>query len=478
MNPPLRKLSTVVALMFITLMLAVTYIQFFAAPSLNADSRNVRTLYREYGTNRGPIVVAGQPIAQSEPIDDAYQFLRKYPGGEYYSHITGFFSIAHNSMTGIERTENSVLGGSDSSLVASRIQDLFTGQAPQGGGIALTINPAAQKAAFDGLGDRRGAVVAIEPTTGKVLALVSKPSFDPNLIATHDHNQAKAAWTALNEAQDKPFLNRALGGDLYPPGSVFKVVTAAAMLESGMTPDSTVDSPTVWSPPGTTAKIGNDEGKCGDGSGKSSLRTAFVESCNTTFAIAGVNLGSDKMVKMAQAFGFHKELSIPLFVRPSVFPAAKDKPTLAMDSFGQRDVLTSPIQMAMIAATVANHGVEMKPYLVDQVLSPDLETISETKPEEFGQPISKETAAHLSSMMVDVVEKGTGTSARLTGVPVAGKTGTAQVGGGRDAHSWFVGFEAASTSRVAVAVFVENGGYGNDAAAPIARNVIRAVIGK
>ncbi|WP_124054501.1 peptidoglycan D,D-transpeptidase FtsI family protein [Arcanobacterium ihumii] len=478
MNPPLRKLSTVVAIMFVTLMLAVTYIQFFKAPELNADSRNVRTLYREYGTNRGPVIVAGQPIAQSEPIDDAYQFLRKYPNGDLYAHITGFFSIAHNSMTGIERSENPVLGGSDSSLAASRIQDLFTGRQPQGGGVSLTINPVAQKAASDGLGNRRGAVVAIEPSTGKILALVSKPSFDPNLIATHNREQAKNAWTSLQEAENKPFLNRALGGDLYSPGSVFKVVTAAAMIENGMNPDSVVDSPTTWTPPGTSSEIRNNEGNCGDGSGKSSLRTAFVESCNTTFAIAGVNLGAEKLTQTAESFGFHKDLSIPLFVRPSVLPIAKDKPTLAMDAFGQRDVLASPIQMAMVAATVANHGIEMKPYLVDQILSPDLETISETKPEEFGNPISKETASHLASMMVDVVEKGTGTSARINGVSVAGKTGTAQVGGGRDAHSWFIGFDANNSSKVAVAVFVENGGYGNSAAAPVARDVIKAVIGK
>ncbi len=476
MNPPLRKMSVLVIVMFVTLMMAATYIQFFRAPELNADARNVRTLYREYGTDRGPIIVAGEPITTSQPVDDPYNFLRTYSNGPLYGHVTGYFSTVFNSMTGIEREANSVLGGSDSSLATQRLEDLITGSQPKGGAVSLTLDPLAQRAAYDALGGRRGAVVAIEPSTGRILALVSSPSYDPNLLATRDRATANEAWTNYLADDAEPLLNRATGGDLYAPGSVFKVITAAAMIEDGLTPESLVEAPHSFSPPGTTHEIFNPlQRACGDGSGEVPLRTAFQESCNTAFAIGGLDLGAEKMTSMAEAFGFHQELSIPLTVRPSRFPDPADQAILAMDSFGQRDVVVSPLQMAMMASAVANDGVIMQPYLIEETLTADLAVVSTTSPSEFSEPITKETADYLESMMIDVVNRGTGSHAALGNIQVAGKTGSAQVSG-QSPHAWFVGFDATDAPQVAVAVFIENGGDGGTVAGPVARAVIDAVV--
>lgn len=479
MNPPLRKLTAVVVVMFLTLMVAVTNIQFFQAKSLNADSRNVRTLYHEYGKERGPIIVAGKPIVTSQPSNGVYAFQRAYQSPELWAQVTGYFSTAFNAMTGLERYENAVLGGTDSSLSLQRVKQLFTGEEPRGGAVSLTLNPAAQAAAWNGLGANRGAVVALEPATGRILALVSKPSFDPNLIASADNNTAQQAWDKYSNDPAKPMLNRALGGETYPPGSVFKIITAAAMLESGMTPETGIEAPTAYTPPGTNHPIYNSgKVRCGNGSGNVPLRTAFAESCNTAFAIAGVNMGSPALVEMAEKFGFGQEVETPLPVRPSQITPTTVPAEVAFDAFGQRDVRISPLQLAMMGAAVANRGVIMQPYLVEQTLTADLAVIDTTHPTEFANPISAQSAQDLESMMIDVVSRGSGRSAAINGVTVAGKTGTAETGNDKLPHAWFVGYDVGSEPRVVVAVFVENGGYGGKTAAPIARDVIRAVLGK
>lgn len=478
MNPPLRKLTAVVIIMFVTLMVAATSLQFFRAPSLNADDRNARTLYKEYGVDRGPITVAGEPITGSEAITSPYKYQRTYLQGQLYAPITGYFSVIHNSITGIERAENGILGGSDDRLAPQRLQELISGATPKGGGVELTINPAAQKAAWDALGHRKGAVVAIEPSTGKILALVSKPSYDPNTIASHDRATASEAWKSATADPTKPLLNRAIGDELYAPGSVFKIITAAAMIEGGASADSKVEAPHSYSPPGTSHEIFNPgQRTCGDGSGEVPLRVAFTQSCNTPFAIGGLNAGAEKMQDMAKAFGFGQDLTIPLRVRPSQFPEPADKAALAMDSFGQRDVTVSPLQMAMVAAAVANKGTLMTPYLVDKTFTADLGVVSTTSPRQFGTPISKETASELTSMMIDVVNKGAGAYAALSHVQVAGKTGSAEVPNA-EPHAWFTGFDASDKPRVAVAALIINGGDGGRNAGPVARAVINAVVGK
>lgn len=477
MNPPIRKLTAIVIVMFLTLMGAVTYIQYFRAPELNADARNVRTLYAEYGKERGPIIVAGDPIVTSEPVDDPLNYLRTYHRPELYAPITGYFSTVFNSMTGMERAGNAILGGSASSLIKQRLEQLVTGAQPQGGGISLTIDPNAQEAAWNALGNHRGAVVAVEPSTGKILALVSKPSFDPNELASRSSDVAGSAWQALNDDPNKPLFNRAIAGDLYAPGSTFKIITAAAMIETlGLDADSLVDSPKEYTPKGTTATIPNfANAVCGDGSGTVPLRVAFAESCNTTFAMGGVEVGLEDLSAMANAFGFGESFEIPLAVTASRFPEEADEAALAMDAIGQRDVIATPLQIAMTAMAVANDGVIMKPYLIDQVLTADLGIVSTTEPSEFASPILPETAGILRDMMIDVVTKGTGRAAALSAVHVAGKTGTAEVTNA-PANAWFVGFDATDNPQVVVAVVVEEGEHGGAVAGPIARDVISAVV--
>ncbi|MDD7385136.1 MAG: penicillin-binding transpeptidase domain-containing protein [Actinomycetaceae bacterium] len=484
MNRPIRHVALLVIAMFLTLMVAVTSIQFFQASSLNADSRNVRTLYAEYGTQRGLIIVGGQSIAKSTPTQHGpYEYQRVYTAGSLYANMTGYFATAFNSMTGLERTENDVLGGSSSSLTGQRLQQLITGKQPQGGAIQLTIDPAVQKAAANALKGQKGAVVALDPSTGAILAQVSEPSFDPNTLATQDSAKAQKAWKQLNADPNRPLMNRAIAGDEYPPGSAFKIVTTAAMLEAdpSLTTDSIVEAPTTWTPPGTSTSMTNYAGeRCGDGSGKVKLSVAFAQSCNTTFAIAGVKLGGNALAEQAHKFFFSNQLSTPQSVTPSRFPLPESSAALASASIGQQDVRVTPMQMAMIAASVAHGGQMMKPYLVDRVLTADLKVASTTNPSVLTTPISGQTAQKISQLMVDAVASGTGKAASIKGVSVAGKTGTAQTGTNQAPHSWFVGFAPADNPTIALAVVVENSGKagsrgtGGTVAAPLARQIIQA----
>ncbi len=476
MNTPLKKLSALVIIMFLTLMGAVSYIQVIKANQLNTDTRNARMLYKEFGTNRGMIIVNGKPVATSNPVKDNYKYQRVYNDSELYSHLTGYFSVAYNSMTGLERQENSILGGRDATLAKQKIQELINGTTPQGGSVLLTVNPKLQQVAYDALGNYRGAVVAIEPNTGKILAMVSKPTFDANKMADHKSKEVIKYWESLLADPDKPLHNRAIGDELYAPGSVFKIVTATAMLESGLTPESEIEAPTTWKLPTSDKKITNYSGTCGNGSGKTTLRTALIESCNTPFAIAGTQLGSKKMRKVAQKFGFEKELEIPIPINPAVFPATNDPATLAMDSFGQRDVRVSPLQMAMVASAVANNGKLMQPYLVDKTLDANFETIVLQEPQIMETVMKPETANQLTSMMIDVVNKGTGRRARINGIKIAGKTGTAETGNKDEAHAWFIGFDATEQPKIAIAVFVEDGGFGSAVAAPIGKKVMMELL--
>lgn len=479
MNVPIRRLATLACLMFLALMISVTMVQFVRAPELVADSRNSRTIYEEYGRERGPIIVADQEIVSSEPVDNLYSYQRTYNQGELYAHATGYFSVAFNSMTGVERYENSVLGGSDQSLALQRLRDLFTGDSQRGGGVELTLDPEIQQAAVDALAGQRGAIVVLEPDTGRILAMVSVPSYDPNLLASHDSAAAQENYDALVADPNQPLLNRATGGDLYTPGSVFKVVTATAMLENGYEVDERIDAPTDYSPPGTSHVIHNPgELACGDGSGEATLLEALRQSCNTPFAIAAVDLGEDAMREQAEKFGFGQDLSIPMPVRSSQFPDTTGQAELAQVGFGQFETRVSPLQMAMVASAIANDGSLMQPYLVERTLSADLDEVSTTSPREFSRAMSEETAQEMTDMMVEVVANGTGYRAQIQGVEVAGKTGTAEISSAIPPHAWFIGFAPADNPEVAIAVMVENGGnqgFGTDGgslAAPMAQSVM------
>ncbi|MDD9207306.1 penicillin-binding protein 2 [Georgenia sp. 10Sc9-8] len=485
MNGQIRRLTVVVGLMFLALMISATSVQFFQAADLNTDGRNVRTVYREYGRDRGPIVVAGDPVATSTPVDDVYGYLREYPQGPLYAHTTGWFSVAFSSMTGMERAANPVLSGTADTLLLQRLQTLVTGAQPQGGAVELTLDPAVQQAASDALGDQRGAVVALDPTTGEILALVSKPTFDPDRLATHDADAAREALAELEADPGRPLENRALAGQQYAPGSSFKVITAAAFLESGdYGPQTEVASPTQLQLPQSSQVVNNPgELPCGDGSGTATLTEALRQSCNTTFALMATDLGADAMREQAEAFGFGQDLAVPLSTSPSRYPEPASEAELAMSGFGQVGVRVTPLQMAMVAAAIANDGVQMEPYLVARVLDPDLDVVSTTDPSRLATPVSPDTAADLTEMMREVVRSGTGQNAQISGLEVAGKTGSAQSGtDGVPPHAWFIGFTEAGGQEVAVATVVEEGGNdgfaasGGTTAAPIARAVMQAAV--
>ncbi|WP_149203396.1 peptidoglycan D,D-transpeptidase FtsI family protein [Actinotalea subterranea] len=483
MNTPLRRLASVVVVMFLVLMGGSTWVQYAQSDRLNNDPRNVRTLYREYGNARGPIVVAGNAIASSTPVDDAFGYQRAYTSPDLYAHVTGYYSVVYGP-SAVERAMNTELNGSADSLFYSRLEDLVTGRQTQGASVELTINPNAQQAAWDALGDQRGAVVALDPTTGAILAMVSKPSYDPNALASHDTAAVNAAWQALEDDPTDPLANRAIAGDTYPPGSTFKLVTAAAALESGLTPESQVPAPDVLDLPQTSATLSNFGGSSCSGTGTTTLADALRISCNTAFGQLGMDLGDQALREQAEAFGFDTPLNVPMKVTESRFPAGDlDEPTTAMSAIGQRDVRVTPLQMAMVSAAIANGGTQMRPYLVAAVRSQDLTVVSEADPAEIGQPVSPATAAALRDMMVGVVANGSGRAAQISGVQVAGKTGTAQTTDDVAPHAWFTAFAPADAPRVAVAVVVENGGnMGNEAtggqvAAPIAKAVIEAVLG-
>ncbi|MBT0993459.1 penicillin-binding protein 2 [Cellulomonas sp. DKR-3] len=482
MNTPLRRLATVMLVMFLVLMGSATSVQYLQAESLNTDSRNVRTLYREYGNARGPIVVADDSVAQSVKVDDPFGYQREYSDGDLYSAVTGFYSIVHGS-TQLEHAANDQLTGRSDQLFFSRVRDLITGRKPEGAAVETTILPAAQQAARDGLGDQQGAVVAIEPSTGRILALVSTPGFDPNDLASHTSSEANAAYAELAAADGNPLRSNATL-ETYPPGSTFKLVTAAAALESGQyDEESELPAPVRLDLPQTSATIGNFGGG-GCGSDPITLANALRVSCNTSFAQLGMDLGDDALREQAERFGFDDaSLTIPMAVAESRFPADPNAPQTAQSAIGQFDVQATPLQMAMVSAAIANGGKLMRPYVVDSVRAANLSVVSETQPELLSTAVSPGTAAQLTDMMLGVVESGSGTAAQISGVQVAGKTGTAQTSDGAAPHAWFTSFAPADDPQVAVAVIVEHGGAlgseatGGQVAAPIARAVIQAVLG-
>ena len=483
MNAPIRRLSTVVALLFGALLVSSTLISFVQAKALQERPENRRTLLASYARERGQILVGGTPVAKSVATNDELKWLRTYPGKDRYAHVTGYFSFVFGAGGGIEAAENSLLSGASDKLFYRRVSDILTGRQQTGASLELTIDAKAQAAAEKALGDQRGAVVALDPATGAVLAMVSHPSYDPSRLTSHDTKAVQKAWNELNDDPTRPMVNRAIGGNLYPPGSTFKVVTAAAALESGRwTEESELPGPPTLDLPQTSADLPNDfRGGCGPNN-KTTLKHALEISCNTAFGWLGMQLGADDLRGQAAKFGIGDKISIPMSVAPSSMPAELNQPQLAQSAIGQYDVRVTPLQVAMISAAVANNGIVMKPYLVQKVTSSDLETIDEAKPEQLSQAVSADTAAALTRMMQAVVESGTGRAAQISGVSVAGKSGTAQHQQGKPPHAWFTAFAPADEAKVAVAVVVEDGGTaGNEAAggrvaAPIAKQVMEAVL--
>ena len=479
MNAQIRKIFVVVLIMFAMLGLAVTNTQFISAPSLNADPRNVRTNLHAAEIDRGPIIVEKTAIASSE-LDDDNHYTRVYDQGSLYVSATGYFSSVGYGSTGIEAAQENVLDGQSQTLLGQRLRNLLTGEKRQGGGVELTLRASMQEAAAAALGDRKGAVVALDAKTGAILALYSSPSFDPNALASRDAGEVQDAYATLDADPKNPMLNRTIS-ERYAPGSTFKVLIAIALIENGIAnPDTRMDSPVSTTLPGTNTEVSNIESStCGDG--KPTLTEAFARSCNTTFVLASEKLTTQQLTDVTKRFGFGHEQEIPLTVIPSVFPSDADSAQLAMSSIGQYTVQATPMQMAQVAQTIANGGQMMSPYLIKQIVDADNQTIRKTKATEAGRPISADTASKVTGMMQAVVSQpyGSGTPMALPNVSVAAKTGTAETGDGDRANAWAIGFAPADNPQIAFAVIVEGDEtnptpHGGDVAGPVAKAVLEA----
>lgn len=483
MNKPLRRVALACLVLFGMLLLNANVQQFVLAEERRSDPKNRRVLLAEYSRQRGPILVGGQEIAFSTPTDDELRYLRNYANGPLFAPVTGFYSYIFGA-EGIERTEREVLAGTDDRLFVSQIGDLLTGEQGGGGSVLLTLNAAAQQAAWDGLQGQKGAVVAINPQTGAILAMASNPSYDPTVLSTHDGVSIQENWDLLNADPEKPMLNRALR-ETYPPGSTFKIITAAAALATGdYDPDDTeIAAPDVLDLPLTDATLPNQGGAACSSDELISLRDALRISCNTAFGQLGMDLGAEALLDQAERFGFNSTFDVPMTSAESVFPAELNPPQTAQSAIGQFDVRATPLQMAMMIGAIANDGVVMQPYLVQEVRAPDLEPIDTAQPEELSEAVSSQVAEQLKSMLVTVVEDGTGRNAQIDGVTVGGKTGTAQTSPDRPPYAWFVAFAPAENPTVAVAVLIEEANVAPDdisggrLAAPIAKSVMEAVLG-
>jgi penicillin-binding protein A len=482
MNTPIRRIAVAFFVLFFALLLNINYVQVLRAEELNSRPDNRRVLLDEYGSARGAILLEDDTVlARSVPVDDQFKYQREYPIPGTYAAATGYYSFFFGR-SALERTQNNILSGKDDRLFVRRIVDLLTGREREGGSIKLTLNQAAQDAAFDGLERKKGAVVALDPRTGAILAMATSPTFDPNPLASHDVSTQQEAWDELTNDPNKPADNRAIAYT-YPPGSTFKIVTAAAALESGRyTPDTVVPAPAAFDLPQSTTDLPNENGEpCGD-NGQTTLADALRVSCNTAFAGIGVDLGDDALRAQAEKFGYGSKPMRDLNAATSRFPANPDAAQTALSAIGQFDVRSTPLQVAMISAAVGNGGIVMEPYLVSEILDPQLAALETREPRQVSQAVSGQTARDLTQMMVDVVENGTGRNAQIDGIPVAGKTGTAQSAEGKAPYAWFTSFAPADDPRVAVAVVIEEAPGANDnisggrLAAPIARAVMEAVL--
>ncbi|WP_026248333.1 penicillin-binding transpeptidase domain-containing protein [Streptomyces sp. LaPpAH-108] len=481
----IRRASALCGLLLAALLANAARVQVVQAGSYNDNPANRRAAIARYQQPRGDILVGGAPVTGSADTGEQLRYERTYRDGPLYAPVTGFASQLYGS-TFLEHAEDALLSGTDPALSSFTLwRDVAREPAP-GGNVVTTLDERAQQAAYRGLAGRKGAVAAIDPATGRVLALVSTPSYDPAELSGNG-KAASAAWARLNGDPDKPMLNRAVR-QTYPPGSTFKVVTAAAALDAGVITDvdQPTDSPDPYRLPGTTTRLTNEIDGCRD----ASLRQAFAWSCNTVFAKLGVDVGLKDMAATARAFGFNDTgLRVPFAVAESTFDTVVDRAQLALSSIGQYNTRATPLQMAMVAAAVANGGQTRAPYLVERTTRPGGETVRGADTHPLIQVMRPSTAVLLRELMRDAVERGTGGNGAIPGATVGGKTGTAQHGVDNSGvpYAWFVSWaqgDHAPQPEVAVAVVVEDAAAdrgevsGGGDAAPIAREVMRAVLAR
>ncbi|MGV9276187.1 peptidoglycan D,D-transpeptidase FtsI family protein [Streptomyces griseosporeus] len=483
MNKTIRRASVFALLLVFALLVRATWVQYYDGQALADDKDNRRNAIQTYAEPLGNIIVAGRAVTGSTRTsggDLAYK--RTYTDGRLYAAVTGYASQAY-APTQLEGIYADLLNGTDSRL--KTVMDTVTGKRADPGNVLTTIDPDVQKAAYEALGDKKGGAVAIDPKTGRILAAVSTPSYDPSSLT--DANTAGKAWKELNADPDKPLTNRALRQPL-PPGSTFKLVVAAAALEDGLVSsvDARTDSPNPYTAPGTTRPLTNENpsAPCGN----ASIRVALQYSCNNVFGKLAVDLGQDKVRAMAEKFGFNDdEQDVPVRAYTSVYPKDMDKPQTALSGIGQFDVTATPLQMAMVSAAIANGGTLVSPHMVSTVTDGGGDVLQNYDDNAGSEEIiSSSTAEQLQSAMRTVVEDGTGTNARIDGATVGGKTGTAQHGenNSKTPYAWFTSYAKADGKEVAVAVMVEQSDAarsevsGNGLAAPVAKAMMKAALDK
>ncbi|MGW5771967.1 peptidoglycan D,D-transpeptidase FtsI family protein [Streptomyces longwoodensis] len=481
MNKTIRRASLFTLLLVFALLARATWVQFYEGRALADDQHNRRNAIQTYAEPLGNIVVAGRAVTGSAVTEGSdLRYRRTYTNGPLYAAVTGYASQAY-APTQLEGIYADLLNGTDTRL--KTVLDTLTNKRADPGTVVTTIDPDVQKAAYEALGDTKGGAVAIDPETGRILAAVSTPSYDPSTLT--DATTAGTAWKRLNADPDKPLTNRALRQPL-PPGSTFKLVVAAAALEDGLY--SSVDEPTVspspYTLPGTVTPLRNESATapCTN----ASIRVALQYSCNTVFAKMAVDLGQDKVRATAEKFGFNDSTrDVPVRAYTSVYPTGMDRAQTALTGIGQFDVTATPLQMAMVSAALAHDGELVAPHMVDRITDGGGDTLEDYDDgARTTRIVSSRTAAQLRSAMQTVVEEGTGTNARIAGVTVGGKTGTAQHGenNSKTPYAWFTSYATAGDKQVAVAVMVEQSDAarsevsGNGLAAPVARAMMKAAL--
>lgn len=486
MTRQVRRVTALVLVLFGLLFVNLNVVQVLRAAEFANHPSNRRLLIQEYEIRRGPIIAGDQSIAFSRETDHELKYLRRYEPAHRYAHLLGYYSVVY-ARAGLEAALNETLTGNPSDVLAQNLLQLLGRRDRPGNAVRLTVDPATQRAAQEALEGRVGAVVALDPTTGAVLAHVSNPSYDPNRLSSHEPADIRDYWAALQEDPREPLADRATARR-YQPGSTFKLIVAAAALEHGIAPDTAFEDRAAYTPPNTTRAIRNYGGGTCDGGGTITFERALVVSCNVVFAELGVRLGADAIIDQAQRFGFNRELPYELDVAPSVIPKELDAPSTAQSAIGARDVQATAMQMAMVAGAISNNGVLMRPHVVSEVLDPSGRQIRgpDAGPWIDGsftaEAMNPDTARTLSRFMLETVQRGTATRAQISGATVGGKTGTADPGGDSPPHVWFAGFAGPGDDdpRVAVAVVLPSAGEGTTGgrdAAPIARAVMEAALG-
>ncbi|KFF31770.1 peptidoglycan D,D-transpeptidase FtsI family protein [Bifidobacterium bombi] len=490
MNKYLRQLFTVVLALFVIIAFSSSWISVISADKYTSDPRNVRAYELSVSSPRGSILASdGTVMAKSNPVNDTFAYQREYADGPLYAPVTGYFSINQAADRGIEASRNKPLTDESNAMFWKRLRATVEGSKNNGASIETSIDPVLQKTAYDGLtaSGKDGGAVAIEVKTGRILAMVSSPSYDPNLLASHNSTEVNRNYTQLTSGDSSPMVNRTTS-QLYPPGSTFKTVVATAALASGKyQPDTQIPAGASYTLPGTSTQLTNSTPAAAGVDGHISFEDALAYSSNTAFAQLAGALGGDAVATQAKKFGYGSPITIdgtdssgmPMTAVASKFPSSPAPDKLALSAIGQGDVQSTVLQNAMVAQAIANEGKMMKPTLVDRVRASDLSTISRTHPSVKANVMSSDASGKLTGMMKSVVTKENANLA-LPGIQVAAKTGTAQIGVGNSSiDGWVIGFAPADDPQIAVAVLVHNTDVlGSFAAGPIMRSMMQEALEK